>query len=92
MFTRMMDKQAVLEEEGGPYRQALDSDEALRAVDHWWRAIPLWASDRFDPVPMPTTFIWPPGSDHISRALRAGQETLTRLLVAHLAEHASTSP
>jgi pimeloyl-ACP methyl ester carboxylesterase len=116
MFERMLDKQGVPDEESAPYRRALDSEAALRAVYHWYRAIPLWASDRFDPVPMPTTFIWPPGSDNISRAavdavanwatgpyrleivedahqpvLQAEPETLTRLLVAHLAEHASTS-
>lgn len=68
MFERMLESQAVSKEERAPYRRALDSDEALRAVYHWYRAIPLWAGDHFDPVPMPTTFIWPPGSANISRA------------------------
>ncbi len=68
VFERMLEKQGVPEEESAPYRRALDSDEALRAVYHWYRAIPLWAGDRFDPVPMATTFVWPPGSDNVSRA------------------------
>jgi hypothetical protein len=113
MFERMLDKQGVSADESAPYRQALDSDEALRAVYNWYRAIPLWTDDRFDAVPMPTMFIWPPASANISRAdvdatanwvtgpyrleviegthqpiLQAEPEKLTKLLVAHLAEHA----
>ena len=113
MFERMLDKQGVPEEESAPYRLALDSDEALRAVYNWYRAIPLWTRDRFDPVPMPTTFIWPPGSANISSAaveananwvagpyqleivedahqpiLQAEPDKLTKLLTAHLSEHA----
>jgi pimeloyl-ACP methyl ester carboxylesterase len=112
-FERMLDKQGVSAEESAPYRRALDSDEALRAVYDWYRAIPLWTGDRFDPVPMPTTFIWPPVSANISAAaveananwvtgpyrleviegahqpiLQAEPEKLTKLLLAHLAEHA----
>ena len=67
IFERMLEVQAVSAAESEPYRRALDSDDALRAVYHWYRAIPLWAGDPFDPVPMPTTYIWPPGSDNISR-------------------------
>ena len=55
-------------EESEPYRRALDSDEALRAVYNYYRAIPLWLKERLDPVPMPTLFIWPPGSGNVSRA------------------------
>jgi pimeloyl-ACP methyl ester carboxylesterase len=68
MFERMLEAQGVSAEESAPYRRALDSDEALLAVYHWYRAIPLWAGDRFDPVRMATTFVWPPGSGNISRA------------------------
>ena len=68
MFERMLEVQAVPPEESEPYRRALDSDEALRAVYHWYRAIPLWAGEDLDPVSMPTTFIWPPGSENVSRA------------------------
>ena len=68
MFERMLEVQALPPEESEPYRRALDSDEALRAVYHWYRAIPLWARDELPPVAAPTTFIWPPGSDNVSRA------------------------
>jgi len=68
MFRRMLEVQGLPPEETDPYRIALDSDDALRAVYNWYRAIPLWMRDRLDPVPMPTLFIWPPGSDNISRA------------------------
>ena len=68
MFERMLDVQAVPSEESEPYRRSLDSDEALRAVYHWYRAVPLWAGEDIDPVSMPTTFIWPPGSENVSRA------------------------
>ena len=68
VFERMLEVQAVAPQESEPYRRALDSDEALRAVYHWYRAIPLWARDELPPVTAPTTFIWPPGSDNVSRA------------------------
>lgn len=68
MFERMLEVQAVPAEESEPYRRALDSDEALRAVYHWYRAIPLWAGEDLDPVGAPTTFIWPPGSENVSRS------------------------
>ena len=68
MFERMLEVQRVPSEESEPYRRALDSDEALRAVYHWYRAIPLWAGEDLGPVSMPTTFIWPPGSENVSRA------------------------
>ena len=47
---------------------ALNGDEALEAVYNYYRAIPLWQRDRVAKVPMPTLFIWPPGSGNISRA------------------------
>lgn len=68
MFEAMLAKQGVPPEESEPYRSALDSDEALRAVYHYYRAIPLWARERLDPVPMPTLFIWPTGSENVARA------------------------
>lgn len=68
MFHRMLDSQGMPEEETEPYRTALDSDEALEAVYNYYRAIPLWQRDRVAKVPMPTLFIWPPGSGNISRA------------------------
>ncbi len=68
MFLRMLEVQSLPPEETEPYRTALDSDEALRAVYNWYRAIPLWHRDRLPPVSMPTLFVWPPGSGNISRA------------------------
>lgn len=68
MFEAMLERQGVSEEESAPYRTALDSDEALRAVYNFYRAIPLWAGDRVEPVSMPTTFIWPTGSGNVSSA------------------------
>lgn len=67
MFNRMLEGQNVPAAESEPYRKALDSDEALRAVYNWYRAIPLWQGEHLDPVPMPTLFIWPPGSGNVSR-------------------------
>ena len=55
-------------EESETYRTALDSDEALRAVYRYYRAIPLWMRERLDPVPMPTLFIWPTGSENVASA------------------------
>ena len=50
MFHRMLEKQGLpLETE--PYRKALDSDEALRAVYNYYGAIPLWQRDRLPKVP-----------------------------------------
>jgi pimeloyl-ACP methyl ester carboxylesterase len=68
MFRRMLEVQNLPLEETEPYRKALDSDEALRTVYNFYRAIPLWQRERLEPVPMPTLFIWPPGSGNISRA------------------------
>lgn len=68
MFHRMLDKQGMPPEETDPYRKALDSDEALEAVYNYYRAIPLWQRDRLAKCPMPTLFIWPPGSGNVSKA------------------------
>jgi len=46
-------------EETNPYREALNNEEALRAVFHWYRAMPSWASRPLKPVVMPTLYIWP---------------------------------
>jgi pimeloyl-ACP methyl ester carboxylesterase len=68
MFEAMLAAQNVPPEESEPYRKALDSDEALRAVYNYYRAIPLWFSERLDPVPMPTLFVWPTGSQNVADA------------------------
>ena len=68
MFEAMLATQGVSSEESEPYRKALDSDEALRAVYNFYRAIPLWMRERLDPVTMPTLFIWPTGSTNVANA------------------------
>jgi len=68
MFEAMLATQGVSPEESEPYRKALDSDEALRAVYNYYRAIPLWFKERLDPVLMPTLFIWPTGSQNVANA------------------------
>jgi len=68
MFEGMLATQGVSLEESEPYRTALDSDEALRAVFNYYRALPLVARERLDPVPMPTLFIWPTGSTNVAGA------------------------
>lgn len=114
MFHRMLESQGMPLEETEPYRKALDSDEALEAVYNYYRAIPLWQRDRLPKCPMPTLFIWPPGSGNISKSavdananqvtgpyrlevlegvhqpiLQAAPEELTKILVEHLAQHAT---
>jgi pimeloyl-ACP methyl ester carboxylesterase len=76
MFEAMLATQGVSPEESEPYRKALDSDEALRAVYNYYRAIPLWMRERLDPVPMPTMFIWPTGSVNARERLDRGQREL----------------
>lgn len=68
MFEAMLATQGVSAEESEPYRTALDSDEALRAIYNYYRALPLWAGERLDPVSMPTLFIWPTGSQNVAGA------------------------
>ena len=66
MFHRMLEKQGLPLEETEPYREALDIDDALRAVYNYYRAIPLWQRDRLPKCPMPTLYVWPPESANIS--------------------------
>lgn len=68
MFEGMLATQGVSREESEPYRTALDSDEALRAVYNFYRALPLAAGEHLEPVPMPTLFIWPTGSTNVAGA------------------------
>jgi pimeloyl-ACP methyl ester carboxylesterase len=68
MFEAMLAAQGVPAEESKPYRKALDSDEALRAVYNYYRAIPLWMREPLPPVSMPTLFIWPTGSTNVASA------------------------
>ena len=80
MFHRMLEKQGLPRAETDPYRRALDSDEALRAVYNYYRAIPLWQRDRLPTCPMPTLYVWPPESANISP------------VAARLNEHQVTGP
>ncbi len=104
-------------EETDPYREAFSSEEALRAVYNWYRALARWGIhyqiQRLKPVVMPTLYIWPRKAGNVSReaaeanahyvkgpyrfeilevarnfALQKEPETITRLLLEHLAEHA----
>jgi pimeloyl-ACP methyl ester carboxylesterase len=78
MFHRMLEKQGLPKEETEPYREALDSEEALQAVYNYYRAIPLWQRDRLPKCPMPTLYVWPPESANISPVaaeLNGGQVT-----------------
>ena len=54
-------------EETNPYREALSSEESLRAVFHWYRALPSWASQPLKSVTMPTLYIWPRNAGNVSQ-------------------------
>ena len=68
MFEAMLSAQGVEPAESEPYRRALDDDDVLRTVFHYYRALPLWSREPVPPVSMPTTFIWPTGSDNVAPA------------------------
>jgi len=97
-------------EETNPYREALSSEEALRAVYNFYRALKIQS---LKPITMPTMYIWPRNAGNVSQeaaeanakyikgpyrfevlevarnfALQKEPETITRLLLEHLAEHA----
>ena len=109
-FEGILERIALPVEETDPYREALSSEEALRAVFHWYRVLRI---PPLKPVVMPTLFMWPPKAGNVSRetaeanahyvkgpyrfeilefarnfALQMEPETITRLLLEHLAEHA----
>ena len=54
-------------EETDPYREALGSEEALRAVFNWYRALPSWVSKPLKSIVMPTLYIWPRNGGNISQ-------------------------
>lgn len=66
-FELTLERMGLPAVETDPYREALNSDEALRAVYHWYRAIPLWDTTPLKPVAAPTLFVWPPGAGNVSR-------------------------
>ena len=51
-------------EETNPYREALNSEEALRAVFNWYRVLNV---PPLKPVVMPTLYIWPRNAGNVSR-------------------------
>ena len=51
-------------EETKPYRELLNSEEALRAVFHWYRVLSIPAPK---PVVMPTLYIWPKNIENVKR-------------------------
>jgi hypothetical protein len=51
-------------EEIAPYRELLNSEEALRAVFHWYRVLSIPAPK---PVVMPTLYIWPKNIQNVKR-------------------------
>jgi len=87
MFEAMLSAQGVEPDESEPYRRALDDDDVLRTVFHYYRALPLWSSDRVEPVSAPTTFIWPTGSGNVSpAAIEAMPEWVTGPYALHVVE------
>ena len=109
-FESALKRMELPAEETDPYREALSSEEALRAVFHWYRALNI---PKIKPVVMPTLYIWPRKAGNVSQeaaeanvhyveasyrfeilevarnfALQMEPETITRLLLEHLAEHA----
>jgi pimeloyl-ACP methyl ester carboxylesterase len=66
-FEAALKRIGLPDEETAPYREALSSEEALRVVFHWYRALPLWASQSLKPVVMPTLYIWPRKAGNVSR-------------------------
>lgn len=63
-FEGILERIALPAEETDPYREALSSEEALRAVFHWYRVLRI---PSLKPVVMPTLFIWPPKAGNVSR-------------------------
>jgi pimeloyl-ACP methyl ester carboxylesterase len=54
-------------EETDPYRKALNNEEILRVVFHWYRALPSWAFQPLKSVVMPTLYIWPRNGGNVSK-------------------------
>ncbi|MHA1931992.1 MAG: alpha/beta fold hydrolase [Promethearchaeota archaeon] len=66
-FESTFKRMGLPSEETDPYRKALSSEEALRAVFHWYRVLPTWASQSLKPVVMPTLYIWPRNAGNVSQ-------------------------
>lgn len=75
MFESALKRMSLPAEEIDPYREALSSEEALRAVFHWYRALTYREDPSktpkvlqpLKPVVMPTLYIWPRNAGNITR-------------------------
>jgi len=63
-FKGILERSGLPAEEIDPYRNALSSEEALRAVFNWYRVIKVRA---LKPVVVPTLYIWPRNIGNVSR-------------------------
>jgi pimeloyl-ACP methyl ester carboxylesterase len=63
-FEGILERIALPSEETDPYREALSSEEALRAVFHWYRVLSVPAPK---PVVIPTLYIWPKNIENVKR-------------------------
>jgi pimeloyl-ACP methyl ester carboxylesterase len=63
-FKGILERSGLPPEEIDPYRNALGSEEALRAVFNWYRVIKVRA---IKPVVVPTLYIWPRNIGNVSR-------------------------
>ncbi len=65
-FRSALSRYDLPDEEIDPYRKALGSDEALRAVFHWYRVLRVPV---LKPVVMPTLYIWPRNVSNVSKEM-----------------------
>jgi hypothetical protein len=63
-FEAALQRIGLPSEETDPYRDALSSEEALRAVFHWYRALNV---PPVKSVVMPTLYIWPRKAGNVSQ-------------------------
>ena len=63
-FEATLKRMGLPAEETDPYREALNSEEALRAVFNWYRVLNV---PPIKPVVMPTLYIWPPNAGNVSQ-------------------------
>ena len=68
-FTSALSHYGLPDEELDPYREALGSDEALRAVFHWYRVLRVPV---LKPVVMPTMYIWPRNVKNVKKETAEG--------------------
>ena len=63
-FEGILERSGLPAEELAPYRAALNSEEALRAVFNWYRVIQVRARK---PVVVPTLYVWPRNIGNVSQ-------------------------